>query len=94
MMMPSAIFLALLGLGLIFLGMLILSSPAKESRCAKEAYRGSPDLEGEKAVVKGGAVVMIGPIPIVVGSDWRISLLLMLTAIGLMLLWFIMMRSA
>jgi len=91
--MPSAIFLALLGLGLIFLGMLILQSPARESTCANEAYQRSPDPE-KKAVVKGGAVVMIGPIPIVVGSDWRTSLLLMLTAIGLMLLWFIMKRSA
>jgi len=44
--------------------------------------------------VKGGAVVMIGPIPIVVGSDGRTALLLMLMAIGVMLFWFIMVGSS
>jgi uncharacterized protein (TIGR00304 family) len=91
-MMPAAIFLALLGLGLIFLGMLILSSTAKKNTSAKEPYQRSPVLEREKAVVRGGAVVMIGPIPIAVGADSRTALLLMLMAIVVMLFWAVMMK--
>jgi uncharacterized membrane protein len=39
--------------------------------------------------VKGGAVVMIGPIPIILGSDPRTAKILMLTALVLMLMWFV-----
>ncbi len=37
--------------------------------------------------IKGGAVIMIGPIPLVVGSDPRTALLLMLLALAMMILW-------
>lgn len=50
--------------------------------------------KGEKAErsesptkIKGGAVIMIGPIPLVVGSDPRTALLLMLLALAMMILW-------
>jgi uncharacterized protein (TIGR00304 family) len=39
--------------------------------------------------VKGGAVVMIGPIPIILGSDSRTAQILMLMALILMLMWFV-----
>jgi uncharacterized protein (TIGR00304 family) len=32
-------------------------------------------------------VVMIGPIPLVVGSDFRTALLMMLVALAIMILW-------
>lgn len=41
----------------------------------------------EKTSVKGGAVVMIGPIPIVMGSDPRIALVMMIIALTIMILW-------
>jgi uncharacterized protein (TIGR00304 family) len=88
--MLSAFPLALLGLSLILLGMLILRSPAEEKTYAVDANQGRPDLKEKRTEVKGGAVVMIGPIPIVVGSDSRTALLLMLMVVGVMLFWFIM----
>ena len=37
--------------------------------------------------IKGGSVIMIGPIPIIVGSDPRTALILMLLTLSLMLIW-------
>lgn len=37
----------------------------------------------EKKDVKGGGVVLIGPIPIVFGSNWKVAVLLMLLALVL-----------
>jgi uncharacterized protein (TIGR00304 family) len=39
--------------------------------------------------VKGGAVVMIGPIPIILGSDTRTTQILMIVALVLVLMWFV-----
>lgn len=43
--------------------------------------------EGRPAQIKGGAVVMIGPIPLVVGSDSRTTLLMMLIALAIIGIW-------
>ncbi len=40
----------------------------------------------EKEKIKGGGVILIGPVPIVFGTDKRYALLLMILAIVLMLL--------
>jgi uncharacterized protein (TIGR00304 family) len=40
----------------------------------------------KKTSVKGGGVVLIGPIPIVFGSNWKIAILLMLLVIILIIL--------
>jgi uncharacterized protein (TIGR00304 family) len=40
----------------------------------------------KKTSCQGGGVVLIGPIPIVFGSNWKITLVLMICAITLMLL--------
>jgi uncharacterized protein (TIGR00304 family) len=37
--------------------------------------------------VKGGAILMIGPIPVIAGNDRRLLLVLMVLAIALMLIW-------
>ncbi len=47
-----------------------------------------PRRQGEKRV-QGGAVVMIGPLPIVFGSDRRWALAMMLIALLIVLVWMI-----
>lgn len=42
----------------------------------------------KKTSIKGGGVVLIGPVPIVFGSNWKIALILMVTAIIIILLSF------
>ncbi|MEM0117661.1 MAG: DUF131 domain-containing protein [Conexivisphaerales archaeon] len=37
--------------------------------------------------VKGGAILMIGPIPVIAGNDRRLLVVLMVLAITLMLIW-------
>ncbi|MDG6934093.1 MAG: DUF131 domain-containing protein [Nitrososphaerota archaeon] len=44
------------------------------------------------AHVKGGGIVLIGPLPIVFGSEWKIVVVLMAMAILIMLLWFALLR--
>ncbi|MGD9911070.1 MULTISPECIES: TIGR00304 family membrane protein [Methanothrix] len=39
--------------------------------------------------IKGGAVVMIGPLPVVIGSDQRMAAVLMVLAITLMAIWMV-----
>lgn len=39
----------------------------------------------KKTSIKGGGVVLIGPIPIVFGSNWKIALLLMIIAFLIMI---------
>lgn len=45
-----------------------------------------------RSTVKGGGVVMIGPIPIIFGSDRKSSEIAIILAIILMLLWFVLSR--
>ena len=40
----------------------------------------------KKTSVKGGGIVLIGPIPIIFGSNWKITLVLMIVAIILIIL--------
>jgi len=46
------------------------------------------DLEGhkKKTSVKGGGLVLIGPIPIIFGSNWKITVLMIVLAVILILL--------
>jgi uncharacterized protein (TIGR00304 family) len=48
----------------------------------------SQDNREQKPAMKGGGVVLIGPIPIIVGSSWKITLALILATIVLILLVF------
>ena len=54
-------------------------------------YESSPPEK--KTSVKGGGVVLIGPIPIVFGSNWKITLVMMIVAIILILVVFFVLRS-
>jgi len=47
----------------------------------------------KKTSVKGGGVVLIGPIPIVFGSNWKIAMVMMIIAIILILVVFFVNRS-
>ncbi len=80
--------LAVLGVVLIFIGMLALLAslitfdlPRGTMQENEFAERGQASGERNKTGVKGGAVVLIGPIPIVFGSDWRMALAAMILAI-------------
>ncbi len=53
----------------------------------KEDSRGDGIGEESASMIKGGAVVMIGPIPLVVGSDSRTALIMMLIALAMIILW-------
>ena len=53
--------------------------------------------EGEKfspreSKIKGGGVVLIGPIPIVFGSNWKIAVVLMILAIIIIVISFFILR--
>ncbi len=73
--------LLITGLALILIGAALLILPEKRTK-------GEVDSRGDKsAKIKGGVVVMIGPIPLVVGSDSRTALLMMLIALAIMILW-------
>ena len=49
-------------------------------------YEESPTQK--KTSVKGGGVVLIGPIPIVFGSNWKIAIVMMIVAIIIILVAF------
>ncbi len=66
------IILIILGFFLIILGMMRAKESAGEGRTQEK--------------VKGGCVILIGPVPVVFGTDKRYALLLMILAIVLMLL--------
>lgn len=57
------------------------------SERSEKSVKGEEREEAERTRVKGGAVVMIGPIPIVMGSDPRITLIMMFIALAAMALW-------
>ncbi len=81
--------LLIIGLALILLGTMLLILPEKRTREEGDSSRGD-----EKAsMIKGGAVVMIGPIPLVVGSDSRTALLMMLVALAIMILWILTIKG-
>ncbi len=65
--------IALVGFALVFLGMLLVLLGI-----ASQAARGG-------AEVRGGGVVMIGPIPIIFGTDVESAKAVMLLAIALMI---------
>ncbi len=78
-MISIGIILIMLGFFLIAFGMLrSVESAALEDRITTDREK--------KERVKGGGVILIGPVPIVFGTDKRYALLLMILAIVFMLL--------
>jgi uncharacterized protein (TIGR00304 family) len=72
------------GLLLITAGLLILFIPHKEPESGELTDKEEPKTG---ARVNGGAVIMIGPIPVVMGSDSKTALLMILMALAIMLIW-------
>lgn len=75
------------GLLLIMLGFLLLISGSLGSM-----FKNSGEQESQGTDVKGGGIIMIGPIPIVFGSDKNSVQTLLILAIVLMVLYFIVFR--
>ncbi len=78
--MPEFAFLTAIGIVLIILGFFLITFGMMRS--AKE----SAGKEVTQEKIRGGGVILIGPVPIVFGTDKRYALLLMILAIVLMLL--------
>lgn len=84
---------AFLGFILIFIAFfLFMCSSFDDWVGAEDSVFGGQDAQlTEKTSVSGGGVVLIGPIPIVFGSNWRIAVVMMVLAIvliGVSLLFF------
>ncbi|VVB66954.1 Uncharacterised protein [uncultured archaeon] len=82
----------LMGLMLIFLGILALLWPQKKEKDHHFVNSGK-DEDEEPPKVRGGGVVMLGPLPIIVGSDPKMALLMMVMALAMMILWALIAKS-
>jgi len=52
-------------------------------------YEKGEMVSREKTSVKGGGVILVGPIPVVFGSNWKIALVLMFVAVILIIVTFL-----
>lgn len=89
--MPEWSLLIVAGVILIILGFFIvaLGMMHESARREKQDTGGEENTGHEKKIngkVKGGGVILVGPIPIVFGTDRRYALILMVLAIIIMLL--------
>lgn len=82
--MPDWSFLIAAGILLIILGFFLITFGMMRS--ARESEKRDARQETGEKKVKGGGVILIGPIPIVFGTDKKYALILMILAIVLMLL--------
>jgi len=80
---------ALIGFLLIFTGILFYIFSFTID--LKDEYNNSQ--ETKKTSIKGGGVVLIGPIPIVFGSNWKITVFMIIIAIVLILVIYFLLRS-
>jgi uncharacterized protein (TIGR00304 family) len=90
--------LLLLGIGIFLLGVFVLIWPQKwDSTQKKRDYempgRIEDHIEEESEERRCGAVIMIGPIPIVMGSDPRMAALMMALSLAIMILWIILIKG-
>lgn len=83
--MPDWTFLITAGSFLLILGFLLIAfgMMGKES---EEEDEERPAGTGKETRVKGGGVILIGPVPVVFGTDKKSALFMMILAIVLMLL--------
>lgn len=77
--------MVLVGIALVFLGILLIFAGTFLSII--------PRGEGARAEVRGGGVILIGPFPIVFGTDAQSVKWLILLAIALMVIAYILLRS-
>jgi uncharacterized protein (TIGR00304 family) len=83
--------LLMMGIFAVLLGTLVLLWP--ENRRNEEPCQ-LEDRAGEEpyADLKGGAVIMIGPIPIVMGSDPKMAVLMMALSLAITILLIVSMK--
>jgi uncharacterized protein (TIGR00304 family) len=78
-----------LGFLIVFIGMLIILAGVFSA--AYQSWKtGGGSVEKPDTRVRGGGVIMIGPIPIIFGSDVGAVKIVILLAIALMLLAFVL----
>jgi uncharacterized protein (TIGR00304 family) len=82
----------LVGIALIIMGLFLLFLPSTKKTCYPAAGPGRQEQEEERlpqpsAKTRGGGVIMIGPIPIIWGSDPKTALFLMIIALAIMVTW-------
>jgi uncharacterized protein (TIGR00304 family) len=82
--MPDLSFLIVAGILLIIFGFFLITFDMMRS--ARESGENGAEQETKEKKVKGGGVILIGPIPIVFGTDKKYALILTILAIVLMLL--------
>lgn len=77
-----------LGFICIFIAILLFIFGFSRSTSEDFGTNSGEQTQPKKTSVKGGGVVLIGPIPIVFGSSWKIAFILMIAAIILVLVAF------
>lgn len=87
---------AFLGFILVFVAILLFMfgfTSITTRRLNDLQYEGEDEVyPRKKTSVKGGGVVLIGPIPIVFGSNWKIAITMMVLAIVLIIVAFFAFR--
>jgi uncharacterized protein (TIGR00304 family) len=79
--------LTAIGLISIALGLILLLCPEDKDRDKKSYQEGEEKwAKSERMEAKGGAIILIGPIPIAVGSDSRTVFIMMLIMLAIMLI--------
>jgi len=76
---------------------MLLPSRSKENEKnfdQNQIYHDRPEIRDERSAMRGGAIIMLGPIPIIVGSDSKTTFLLMLLALILTLFGYLMLKVA
>ncbi|VVB63153.1 Uncharacterised protein [uncultured archaeon] len=79
--------LMVVGIVLIFIGFLMFILPQAGEKRGTNDHLEDVEEEAKGENIRGGAVVMIGPIPVLAGSNPKTALLMMLIALVIMLVW-------
>ena len=79
----------LLGFIFIFIATILYSLGFMKNITSYDSDEVTPE---KKTSIKGGGIVLIGPIPIVFGSNWKIALVLMIVAIIIIIISFFAFR--
>ena len=79
--------LIILGFLIVFIGMLVILAGVFST--AYQSWK-TGGMEKPETSVRGGGVIMIGPIPIIFGSDVGAAKVVILLAIALMILAFLL----
>ena len=87
--MPDWTFLIIAGSFLLILGFLLVAFGMMGKEESDEEI---PARTGKETKVRGGGVILIGPVPLVFCTDKRYALLMMILAIVLMLLLIIFLK--